>query len=202
MKKFLVLAGLAALSSVSAFGISACVTGTDPTFTQGSYDTFSGMCIVDGAIFTNFAVYGGSGFTTPGLTFSVTVVNNSLQFTTTTLVNDDIEIYFQTSPGISQVTLQTGPSDTAVETVCGDPFNQSSGSELCSDVLNTSLLSSTNGSIAMSTVLAPPNGTDYFVKDDSGGSQLAQMFAPEPMTFSLMGVGLLGLGLLGRRMRK
>jgi hypothetical protein len=47
-----------------------------------------------------------------------------------------------------------------------------------------------------------PAGTDFVYKDVNGVSEFAQTVVPEPMTLSMMGIGLLGLGLLRRRARK
>ena len=66
--------------------------------------------------------------------------------------------------------------------------------------------SSTAGGIA-SVVFAAPHSEVWIFKDIGSGnapfSEIEQSYlVPEPMTFSLLGVGLLGLGLVGRRRRK
>ena len=59
---------------------------------------------------------------------------------------------------------------------------------------------SSGGTTTINLNYAGFNGNTIWVnKDVSGGSEFSQQLIPEPMTLSLMGVGLLGLGLFGRR---
>ncbi len=207
MKKYLMLAGAMMLLATAAFATPCAVITTTTGDTGTLLNDASDVCtIAAGESFTNFSVFMASGFgSTPTQSFSLTVSVNGDQliFVTPTLIGEDIEVYFKTTPGITQVVLGTGPADSAVEGICAGLPNESVGSEVCpgsAPFLNNSVLSSTNGSTSTSTVQA--SAIDWFIKDDSGGSQFTQNFIPEPMTLSLMGIGLLGLGLLGRRLKK
>jgi hypothetical protein len=110
----------------------------------------------------------------------------------------DYHLTFQATPGITGITLETGVGSTVSEGICNSAFNLQNGSSPCgSNLLNTAVLTASNGGTAFSNVTAAT--TDFFFKDISGGSEVIQLVAPEPMTLSLMGIGLLGLGVLGRR---
>ena len=68
-------------------------------------------------------------------------------------------------------------------------------------------VTSTNGATATNAIQFADLGTAFIKKDISfNGASTSEIqnsqLVPEPMTFSLMGAGLLGLGLLGRRLRK
>ena len=211
-----VLLGLV-LSSVSAFAITTGCTGSDTSggaltlTTSSSNSLFTGTgtdtcTLADGEVFSNFGIYGVGG---TSYLLNVTVIGDTLNITTNNLTGEDLKIYFQTSSEPIGVILAAGGGDSVTETACDTAFNSSSGSEVCSGNLLLAGPSVVAGGLSCagcSGVSANINfsntGTDYFVKDDSGGSFVSQTFIPEPMTFSLVGVGLLGLGLAGRRLRR
>lgn len=196
------------LSSVVAMAAACAVINPGGTVAGSTLytDATDACTLANGQVFGNFAFFTNSGFSAGGtMTVTIQVVGNTLDFGTTNMTGsgEDIEIYFSTTPGIGFVILQTGPGDAATEGICGTAgFNESSGGENCvsGSFLNNSALSSFNGSTSSSTVNFA--STQWFVKDDSGGSSVSQTFIPEPMTLSLVGVGLVGLGLLSRRFRK
>jgi hypothetical protein len=209
MNKILMVAALASFSSVAAFASAGCTGGggdvtlngpvTNGTTVTDNTDTCT---LTDGQVFSNFAFYANTGFpTSTPFSVTVSVSGNTLDFGTTNMAGtgEDIQILFQTSPGILGVMLDTGGADSASEVICNQAFP--TGSESCpTPNLNLAVLSSFNGTPSSSAVTASP--TDFFLKDDSGGSFVSQTFTPEPMTMSMMGIGLLGLGLLSRRVRK
>jgi len=148
MKKFLAIGGLAVLASIGAYG-TACAGVSTSSGSTGTLlnDTVDTCTLSTGQAFTNFSVFLGTGFNNSAFSMSVTVATNQLQFSTTTLVGQDIVIYFSTTPGINFVTLQAGLDDSVVEGLCASKPTETSGSEVCPSgtYLNTSLLSSSNG---------------------------------------------------------
>lgn len=202
MKTVWMVLALSAFGALAALGDTICDTSpVSGTVSDGTSLVGTGNCTVSGITFSNFEFTATTGFaaSTP---FSFSVALNpdgtTLDFHTTNMggTGEDGVFTFQASPGISAITLSTGPADTVTESICASPFDPSCP---VGQVLNNSALVSTNESVSSSTVNAA--SVDYFFKDDSGGSDFFQGIAsvPEPMTLSLMGAGLLGLGLFGRR---
>ncbi len=207
MKKLLILAVAASLSAGVALASEVeCATGTDTSFGDGATFVLSGSCTVGGVTFSNFEIYGATGFTGESNSFGMTVyvdtTTGGLDFEDNGLTSlQDIHLTFQGSPGITEETLIAGVGSTISEGICGSSFNIVNGTSACgSDLLNTSILTATNGGSSSSQVTYAP--TDYFYKDIGGGSEFSEIAAPEPMTLSLMGFGLLGLGIAGRRLRR
>jgi hypothetical protein len=200
MKKFLMIAALASLSSVAAFASPACATGSDSTPTLGNSFTLTGSCTVGSFIFSNFSIYEANG-TYVNAPFSVNIVVDpafGIDILYTGEPGLDLHLTFQSTPGIPGIILETGLGSTVSEGICGTAFNLQNGTSACGgNLLNTSVLTASNGGTKYSVVTAA--STDFFFKDISGGSEVTQLVAPEPMTLSLMGIGLLGIGIFGRR---
>lgn len=216
MNKFsgmLLVAALGTVGSSIALGdvIDQCATYAGPTIqnTQTvtlTADTGLGSgCAIGGTTFSNFQFYGASIPTGP-ISFSaqinVDLTTNQLLIDTTGLNGtDDVHLTFQGTAGVTGMVLTAGIGDVVSEGICGSAFNIINGTSACGGtLLNTSILQASNGGSASSVVTFA--STDYFYKDISGGSEVTEGVVPEPMTLSLMGVGLLGLGFLGRRVRK
>jgi hypothetical protein len=115
---------------------------------------------------------------------------------------DDFLLTYQITPGVGFATLSVGGSTTVTEILCSTPTTPSTctGTKLNQSNLsvNTQTGSTTFASSAVSLA-----GTDYVLKDITGGSNVVQSFVPEPVTSSLLGLGLLAIGFAGRkRLRK
>ena len=169
----------------------------------------SGTCSVGALTFSNFSIFAGS---TPvsitGFAASVFVTTglNGLAFSYNNLGNstmgfDDIQFKFQETPSglISDIFLSGGSSQNTTESICSTAFNTS---ESCpgGTVLGTG--SAGTGVTVHIAIASNPNGSnsiDYFLKDITGGSGVGQNLTPEPLSLSMVGIGLLGLGALARR---
>lgn len=206
MKNFVMAAAFASLSAVAAYATPACASGADATVPPVPGDSFSlaGSCTVGSYVFSNFNVFLAVGpFPVGGFGVSIFVdpaFGIDINYTGIT-APADFHISFQATPGIGAIELMTGVGSTVSEGICNAAFNVNNGSSPCGgSLLNTTVLTAANGGTVSSIVTG--SGTDYFYKDISGGSEVTQLILPEPMTFSLMGAGLLGLGVLARRRRK
>jgi hypothetical protein len=164
------------------------------TCTEGIY-TFSNFVVTGDAVpapVSNFQVVLGpsTNASTLALGFAYTDLDSN---------GDDFTLTFQISPGVSFATVGAGPVVSVTELLCSVP---TTGAGSCPGTrLNTSPLSASNGSTSGSSVTLA--ATDYVFKDIAGGSNVIESFTPEPVTFSLMGLGLLAIGFAGRkRMRK
>lgn len=204
MKNLLMLATLTGLSAVAAFGTTTCATGSSNAFGNGVSISLVGTCAINGETFSNFQVYGATGFTGTSNSFSASVVldptaPNSLEILYTGLSSgQDVHLTYQGTPAINNITLTAGVGVTVSEGICGSAYSLTAGTSACGGTpLNTTVLSAFNGGSVSSLVNSA--STDYFYKDISGGSEVIQTVAPEPMSLTLMGAGLLGLGIFGRR---
>jgi hypothetical protein len=195
--------------SGAAFG-AACVPGTmivgPATLTGGAVLSSTFSCTEGPYTFSNFVVTGDT-VPTPVTSFSVSTGPSTsasglvlgFGYTDLDTNGDDFTLTFTITPGVGYAVLSAGPAVSVTELLCSVPTG-ASGS--CSGtVLNSTALASSNGGSSSSVVTLA--GTDYVFKDITGGSNVVEDFAPEPVTFSLMGLGLLAIGFAGRkRLRK
>ena len=214
MKKILQIAALTAITSIGAFADGVCVSASGTITSNGlapsvanSISGGGAICtLADGQEFSNFQEYAAGGFNGNNALLQVSVSGNNLVFTTLGLATEDVNITFQTvNGGVGSAFLNTGPGDVVTEFICGAAFTEPG--ETC----NGGNLITSNPNFLMSSSGNPSGGqfatvafaaTDFFLKDDSGGSGFTEGFAPEPMSMSLMGLGLLGIGLAARKFRK
>jgi len=216
MKRFLLVCAVGTLASLTAFASDMCTNSgiiySDALLTFGGLlDTSSTSCTVDGFTFSNFDVLGGTGFAT-GDTFSIgaivdTPMPGAIQFTYSEdnatgspITVGDFLFTYTLTPGTSTMVLLDGTAGTITENVCSSVVGTYGDSSTCNGtpLNNMALVTSSGGpTVAYSTVTY--NSSDVVVKDVAGGSEFAQSVVPEPMTMSLLGIGLLGLGIVGRK---
>lgn len=206
------------VSSVASAAPVSCDPQVADVTTLGSAG-----CTVTGSslIFSNFAVSAIGGVTraTVGLSdVAGTGVLGSevelgfqlnLAFANASDPTGDLLLTYQVTGGISGVDINiqgtpvASPNQiTVTETVCSVAFV--SGACPTIDLLGSYAVTSTNGSDALGNITFAYTTPVYIKKDISFNGAITSEFdnsqlVPEPMTFSLMGAGLLGLGILGRR---
>jgi hypothetical protein len=210
MRRFLILTTAFAIAGGAAMA-SPC---TNTLFTTTAALDFNQLLVsgstvntctldVGGYTLSNFqadpiAGYNGTGMTP--LTITDNVSGGIVTFGITQGANQDVQFMYTIVPGVTTLTLgaPSGPGSVN-EGVCGVPMVLPNGS--CSSSISTGGTAS-NG--ALTTFAVASASEDFIFKDVNGVSEFEQIISavPEPMTFSLMGVGLLGLGLFGRRLRK
>jgi hypothetical protein len=171
------------------------------TLSQNTTLSSGFSCSIGAFTFSNFSVFGTVINEGAGLSFTLTesATASGISFGFNNLGTDDIALRFQLSPGVTGDTLTAGLGTSVSEGVCSvqpDTAGGCSGTVLS---LNPNWFA-TNGGSSFSTITIAAN--DFFFKDIRGGSGLTQTFTPEPVTFSLMGLGLLGIGLVGRKLHK
>jgi len=220
----LFVAVMAAAMALTASAALLCDSGT--------VSNVVGTTCTEGQLtFSNFSVSASSGFTSAqigigGSAQGTGVFGNNvdlafqiggLQGSGVTSALGDVELQYEVTGGVGgvDITLQASPliaggSETVTEIACSAAFIAG----VCSgNTLANYVVISTGAVVSNSQIPWLPPYQNYdgpvFIKKDlsydgATTSELvnSQATVPEPMTFSLVGAGLLGLGLLGRRLRK
>ncbi|HML18232.1 MAG TPA: PEP-CTERM sorting domain-containing protein [Bryobacteraceae bacterium] len=221
MKKIFILAVLAGFGSVAAFADGCTGTGASGdvlnvavnlAITNGTAvaGTSTGSCTIGGYTFSNFDIYGNSGWASGAeIDLTVTVDNGGVEGAIAigysnpvgTMTVGDFILTYTVTPGLTGIGLNTGTAGAVSENVCsvlGGTYGSFSGCAAGDSLTPDGPITSTGN-----YVIAPSStGHDIVTKDINGGSEVYQQVIPEPMTMSLMGLGLLGLGFFGRRIRK
>jgi hypothetical protein len=208
MRKFLFLIMVTLAVTAMAFGSELCVPAPPPAVTVTTGPPSADICSIGGLVFSNFsAVSAGGGASTMVSLVTATVVGQDvyLTFNPGLGAQQDIWFYFTVTGPLGGVDLRlSGVNALSTEVVCSGPLDQSNnctGTELAR-------IANVSGGATVLASFGQVN-TAYIYKDimaQSGGelSSITESFhvVPEPMTFALIGSGLLGLGLLRRRARK
>jgi hypothetical protein len=194
------------LTSSVAMAAPAC-TGTTlfsvvSGATTGQELTSSFSCSIGAETFGNFIVDLGTGYTGGGFSLSIapTASGVGLVFSVAQGGNQDFDLRYSFSPAVSGMTLQVGPNGSVNESACN--MQQSSVGVCSGTTLGSGGVGVPGGSSVFIPFLASNTGVDWIFKDVNGVSEFAQILTspvPEPVTLSMMGIGLLGLGLISRR---
>jgi hypothetical protein len=180
-------------------GVTTIAPGTSATGSAGDpctlgTDTFSNFTVFNGAT-SNTDIVVAASFAAPAtLTFSVTNLN----------AMTDFDAIYEVMPYQSTITVSEVAALGNIDfTVCSKEVmaGQSCAGE-GGTVLGSGMV--TGSETVTSPLLVSTTGADWVFEDVSGTTSFSNSFTtPEPVTFSLMGLGLLAIGFAGRkRMRK
>jgi hypothetical protein len=208
----LAVAALASVTSVTAYAADTCTGGQiefNTSTTTATNDLLQGStsCNMAGYTFSNFDVYTQSGFAL-GENVELIVTTDSggtegllaLSVTTSSAMpSGDYILTYTITSGVTNMTLLDGTASSIEENICSSVSTYGESTACVGSNLNLSVLDVNNLSPTSATSVVTFHSSDVVTKDIQGGSESYQQIVPEPMTFSLLGVGLLGLGLLGRR---
>jgi len=213
MKKILVLLAMGSTFSAASFG-AACVVETLDLF-------FTPSCEIGTLSFSNFAGFNASPAGTTGLTANQIQVTPSLGPTGPVLTFAPTVSFSVNLTGTSnafnfQYDVSNGLSSPLYVSLGLNGSTNGLGSASGTKDINLGLSSVfNNGGSGVFTGMGAPifvPGASFTVKDgvsiqsQSGTASITSFsntFAvPEPMTLSLMGIGLLAVGVLGRRFKK
>jgi hypothetical protein len=204
------------LSSVASASTVDCSTVNDVTTLTGVNN-----CSVTGAnlIFSNFAL-SESGMTSATVGIADAAAGTGVFGGEVVLAFElggelwtgptgfgDILMFYEVTPGISgiDIDLQATPvvqggQMTITEIACSQAFTGT----VCGGTTLANISVTSGGQAAFNAATFPATGPVFIKKDISFNGAVTSEFEnsqliPEPMTFTLMGAGLLGLGVFGRR---
>lgn len=213
---FVAMAATGSATTLCANGGVVATVG-NPAGVSNGFD-----CTIGGLEFSNFVANNAGN--SAGLT--IDLISASIANGFVTLVFNpnmsltgaqDILLFFTVTGGINQLDLQNGGSSgtSILERACSTPVTVSGACDDPSHQLGTSVVAGGEGANVFSSTFTLTSPV-YIFKDirkaagdgtQAGGplqhlSSFSQSFhtaVPEPMTLSMMGIGLLGLGLARRR---
>ena len=217
-----VLVGLASFAAISSAAVVNCGSFSPLDIIDAAPGTPSAITFACGGLsFSNFnAVDAGNAAGLPLNLVSATFDTNTgivlLSFNPNLQsLGQDFWLYFQVTGGVNQLdltnggTLNTSIQETACSTAIDTNGNICTGGS--ANLLgNTPLVAGGQQATVFSSVF-PVTSPIYIFKDISTGHEgdthmtsFSQSFhvIPEPMTLSMMGIGLLGLGLMRRRQQR
>ncbi|MGH9558288.1 MAG: PEP-CTERM sorting domain-containing protein, partial [Bryobacteraceae bacterium] len=179
-------------------------------------------CVLGNILFSNFTVIGNTNDPTPTVTVSFPLMSGPpetvFSFNPNEGSNFDVDLFFKAQALTGQITSVDlavgGVLANVTERVCtaqivGNPGN------LCSPTGTQLAALAAESGFSTSATLGMPASTIYIAKDlgtqiGGGLSTVSESFTtegeipsvPEPMTSSLIGLGLVSLGLLRWRIKK